>query len=211
MHRVIAIDGPAASGKSSVARLLAQRLGFEYVNSGALYRALTWHVLQNGVALHNREAIARLAGAARVQFHDSRVLINGTDSTVHLRDNAVNSAVSLVSQVPQVRAVVNGLLRGYARERDAVIEGRDIGSAVFPATAFKFYIDASPEVRWQRRAAQGEHDTITARDELDSARTIAPLIIAPDADLIDTSALSIDEVSREILRRLHGKGLAQAG
>jgi cytidylate kinase len=211
MHHVIAIDGPAASGKSSVARALAQRLGFDYVNSGALYRALTWHVLQSGVPINNPAAIARLAGATRIQLNDSRVLVDATDATGHLRDDAVNGAVSLISQVPRVRDAVNGLLRGYARERDAVIEGRDIGSAVFPHASFKFYIDASPEVRLERRAAQGEHDAIAARDELDARRSIAPLVIAPDADVIDTSALSIDQVVEEILRCLERKGLAKAG
>ena len=212
--RIIAIDGPAASGKSSVARALARRLGFSYVNSGALYRAVTWHVLNNNVRLEDASSIAELTERAHIEcdlrYGDSRVLIDGLDPAQHLRSDAVNGAVSVVSRVPRVREILNGYMHASLRERDAVIEGRDIGSAVFPDTPFKFYIDASPEVRTRRRAAQGERDEIGARDQLDSARAIAPLILAPDADLIDTSALSIDEVVAEILRRLARKGLAEA-
>ena len=210
---IIAIDGPAASGKSSVARAVAQRLGFAYVNSGALYRAVTWHVLQRGVDVHNGAAVATAAERARIDCDlcqgESRVFIDGIDPSHHLRDDSVNSAVSLVSSVPRVREILGEQMRRYALEDDVVMEGRDIGSVVFPDTPFKFYIDASPDVRVRRREAQGERDEITARDRIDSAREIAPLVVAPDADLIDSSHLDIDAVVEEILRRLASKGFRQ--
>ena len=119
---------------------------------------------------------------------ESRIRINAVDPSKHLRDDNVNSSVSLVSSVPRVREILGEKMRGYARLHDVVMEGRDIGSAVFPETPFKFYIDASPDVRARRREAQGERDEITSRDRIDSSRQTAPLMIAADAAVIDTSA-----------------------
>jgi cytidylate kinase len=211
IHRIIAIDGPAASGKSSVAGALAQRLGFSHVNSGAMYRAVTWHVLQRGVNVHEPAAIAAAVEKSRVVCHlldnRSRILIDGHDPTPHLRDDDVNRAVSLVSSVPRVREILVAHMREYAKKDNVVMEGRDIGSIVFPETPFKFYIDASPEVRVQRRLAEGQRDEIAARDRADSSRVASPLVIAPDAMVIDTSALTIDGVVDQIMRRLVAKGL----
>lgn len=210
-HRVIAIDGPAASGKSSVARALAQRLGFAYVNSGAMYRAVTWHVLQAGVDVRNpdavQQAVERCAIACRLSGSDSVIEIDGSDPAEFLRDDSVNTGVSLVSSVPRVRELLVEQMRAFATERDLVMEGRDIGSVVFPDTPFKFYIDASPEVRLQRRAAQGQRDEIAARDRADSSRTTSPLVVAPDAIVIDSSHLTIEGVVDEIVRHLKLKGL----
>lgn len=210
--RVIAIDGPAASGKSSVARELARKLGFAYVNSGAMYRAVTWHVLTRGVDLHDAPAIARLTEAAGIEcdLHDSesRIFIDGVDPASHLRDERVNSGVSLVSSVPRVREILVAKMRAYAGERDVVMEGRDIGSVVFPETPYKFYIDASPEIRSQRRAAQGQTDKIAARDRADSSRSASPLTIAPDAHVIDSSHLSIEAVVTKIIAHLEAGGFA---
>lgn len=211
-QRVVAIDGPAASGKSSVARELARRLGFVYVNSGAIYRALTWHVLGRGVSTENAERVAQLIGA--VQLHcdiadkESRVSINDVDPTDHLRDVTVNDEVSRVSSFQPVRDVVNRQLHKCARENDVVVEGRDIGSVVFPETPYKFYIDASPEVRSRRRAAEGLLDQIATRDQADSSRAAAPLVRARDAEVIDSSSLSIDDVVNEIVSRLNASGLS---
>ena len=208
---LIAIDGPAASGKSSVARTLARRLGFAYVNSGALYRAVTWHVLQRGIDVGDPTGITNEMQETQLDcdLHDgeSRICINAVDPSAHLRDDNVNSSVSLVSSVPRVREVLGEKMRDYARLHDVVMEGRDIGTAVFPSTPFKFYIDALPDVRARRRQAQGERDEITSRDRIDSSRQTAPLMIATDADVIDTSHLTIDGVVEEILRRLKEKGL----
>ena len=210
-HRVVAIDGPAASGKSSVARELARQIGFEYVNSGAMYRAVTWHVLQHAITPGDSAAVARLVETARIDCdldkNGSRILIDGVDPSKHLRDDRVNEEVSLVSSVPRVREILVEKMRAYAKEHDVVMEGRDIGSVVFPETPFKFYIDASPDVRLRRRTAQGQRDQIAARDRADSSRRASPLIIAEDAHVIDSSNLTIEGVVGEIIGRLKMKGM----
>ncbi|CAN5550884.1 (d)CMP kinase [soil metagenome] len=213
-HEIIAIDGPAASGKSSVARALARRLGYVYVNSGAMYRALTWLVLERGIPASDAAAIEQLMESApiscQLRDHDSLMLIDGVDPEPFLREDRVNENVSLVSSVPRVREILVDHLRRYAATNDLVMEGRDIGSVVFPETPFKFYIDASPEIRLRRREAQGQRDRITARDEADSSRRASPLTIAEDAHVIDSSNLTIDGVVGEIIGRLKLKGLAIA-
>ncbi len=210
-HRVVAIDGPAASGKSSVARELATHIGFDYINSGAMYRAATWHVLQHAISPDNGDAIARLLETSRIDCDldddGSRILIDGVDPAEHLRDDRVNDVVSLVSSVPRVREILVAKMRAYASDRDVVMEGRDIGSVVFPETPYKFYIDASPEVRLRRRIAQGQRDQIAARDHADSSRRASPLVIAEDAHVIDSSALTVEGVVGEIIGRLKMKGL----
>ena len=211
-YRVIAIDGPAASGKSSVAQELARWLDFVYVNSGAMYRAVTWRVLQCKILPDEAEAIAQLVESAAIVCDlvngESRILIEGQDPSQFLRDDQVNQSVSLVSSVPKVREILVAKMRAYAEEQDVVMEGRDIGSVVFPETPYKFYIDASPDVRSRRRAAQGQHDQIAARDRADSSRRNSPLIIAEDALVIDSSNLTIEGVVGEIVGRLKLKGLA---
>ena len=210
-HRVIAIDGPAASGKSSVAQELARWLNFVYVNSGAMYRAVTWHVLRCKIAPDDGDAIARLVESAEIVCDladgESRILIEAQDPSKFLRDDRVNESVSLVSSVPKVREILVARMRAYAEEQDVVMEGRDIGSVVFPDTPYKFYIDASPDVRLRRRVAQGQHDQIAARDRADSSRRNSPLIIAEDALVIDSSNLTIEGVIGEIIGRLKLKGL----
>jgi cytidylate kinase len=211
IHQVVAIDGPAASGKSSVARVLAKQIGFNYVNSGAMYRAVTWHVLQHAISPGDGDAIARLLETSRLDCDfdgdASRISIAGFDPTPHLRDESVNAEVSLVSSVPRVREILVAKMRAYANDRDIVMEGRDIGSVVFPETPYKFYIDASPDVRLRRRTAQGQCDTIAARDHADSSRRDSPLVIAKDAEVIDSSNLTIEEVVSKIIARLKMKGM----
>ena len=210
-RHVIAIDGPAASGKSSVARELARRLGFVYVNSGAFYRAITWYLLQHGIDPNDQFAIAHAIGSAQIacdlERNESRVRIDGLDPADHLREEPVNRAVSQVSAVPEVRKIVTEKMRSYAQGHNLVVEGRDIGSVVFPDTAYKFYIDASPEVRSRRRAAEGQHDEIAARDRVDSSRRASPLVRADDAHVIDSSHLTIDGVVGQIIAQLNRKGL----
>jgi len=209
--RVIAIDGPAASGKSSVARALAGRLGFVYVNSGGFYRAITWHLLQKNIGPQESDCIsAALVSAAltcTVQDGESRILVDKVDPREHLRDDRVNESVSRVSRLQRVREIVSQKLHDCARGHDVVIEGRDIGSVVFPDTPYKFYIDASPEVRLQRRAAQGERDKIAMRDHDDVSRPVSPLVKATDAHMIDTSQVTIEDVVNEIMTRLEQMGL----
>jgi cytidylate kinase len=205
-HRVVAIDGPAASGKSSVARSLARRLGFAYVNSGAIYRAITWHILQKGIdttdACRVTQAVESAQIACHLQNNESRIFIDNVDPTDYLRNDRVNEKVSHVSSVPRVREIVARKMRDCARNHDVIVEGRDIGSVVFPDTPYKFYIDASPDVRSRRRAAQGERDEIKMRDHADSSRPVSPLVIAQDAHVIDTSHLTIEGVVDEIIARL---------
>ena len=209
MKRVVAIDGPAASGKSSVARALAQKLNFVYVNSGAMYRAVTWHILNRGINPNETAAVVNQIEKARIgcrlEKNDSRIFIDDIDPADHLRDSVVNDNVSLVSTIPRVRQILVQQMRQYAHDHDVVMEGRDIGSVVFPETPYKFYIDASPQIRSQRRAAQGQLDQIAVRDRVDSSRRDSPLMIAPDAHLIDSSNLSIEGVVAEILQQLHAK------
>ena len=210
-HRVVAIDGPAASGKSSVARALAKQIGFDYVNSGAMYRAVTWHVLEKGVQPGDGAAVTQLLEKTRIdcarEGNSCRILIDGVDLASHLSDDRVTEEVSLVSSFPRVREILVEKMRSYASDRDVVMEGRDIGSVVFPDTPYKFYIDASAEVRLQRRQAQGVRDQITARDRADSSRRASPLVIAEDAHVIDSSNLTIEGVVGEIVGRLKMKGL----
>ena len=210
-HRVVAIDGPAASGKSSVARALAGRLGFVYVNSGAIYRAITWHLLNTDIHTDDAQRVAHALQSAaitcRIQDSESRILVDEIDPEDHLRDDRVNESVAHVSRLPLVRQIVGQKLHEYARSHDVVVEGRDIGSVVFPETPHKFYVDASPEVRLRRRAAQGERDAITLRDQSDLSRSVSPLVTAKDAYVIDTSHLTIEKVVCEILVRLKEMGL----
>ncbi|MGI8603033.1 MAG: 3-phosphoshikimate 1-carboxyvinyltransferase [Verrucomicrobiales bacterium] len=209
---VIAIDGPAASGKSSIARQLAERLHFVHVNSGAMYRAVTWAALERGIPVDDVAGITRLLESLRLECGTenghSTFLVNGINPAGFLHQPAVNQAVSAVARVPQVRERLVALQREYAGRGPIVVEGRDIGSVVFPDSPFKYYIDASPEVRAQRRAAQGFADSIMARDSQDSTRELSPLRQAEGARVIDSSQLSIQQVVEKIVDDLRANGLA---
>ena len=208
---VIAIDGPAASGKSSVARALAHRVGYLYVNTGAMYRAVTWLAIARGTPVDDAGGVTALLNTSDFRCGlaagESTISIDGVDPTPYLADEPVNRGVSAIASIAEVRRILVAWQREYAIEHDVVMEGRDIGSAVFPETPYKFYIDASPEVRAQRRAKQGLLDAIAARDKQDSSRRASPLIIAEDAHVIDSSHLTIDGVVGEIIGRLKLKGL----
>jgi cytidylate kinase len=211
---VIAIDGPAASGKSTVARQLARILSFSFVNSGAMYRAVAWLAHAHKVNPNDSVAVAKQLISVAFQFgvsdKESFVLIDNENPDRHLKEEVVNRTVSAISALPEVRAFLLPHLRSFAELDNIVMEGRDIGSTVFPETAFKFYIDAAPEVRARRRAAQGLKDNLAYRDRADSSRRSSPLVIADDAEVIDSSSLSINGVVDEVVRRLREKGLAQA-
>jgi len=206
LHRAIAIDGPAASGKSTLARLLAQRLGLIMVNSGAMYRAVTWKLLQLGVDPADRAAVVAALGAMNIECGvagcDSTFRIDGIDPGEALRSEEVNANVSAVSAVPEVRECLVSLQRDYLKLGDVVMEGRDIGSVVFPETPYKIYMDADPAVREARREEVGEVDSVVARDKADSGRATAPLRIAEGATVLDTSGHTIEsgvEAALEIL------------
>ncbi len=210
-HIVIAIDGPAASGKSSVARALARKLRYVYVNTGAMYRAITWLALEKGVPPPDAGRVQQLLHFTEVvcgvRDGESTILLDGVDPAPHLVSDAVNAAVSAIASIADVRRRLVAKQRAYARDHDVVMEGRDIGSAVFPETPYKFYVDASPEVRAQRRARQGLQDAIATRDKVDSTRRTSPLTIAEDAHVIDSSNLTVEGVVGEIFGRLKQKGL----
>jgi len=210
-HIVIAIDGPAASGKSSVARALGRKLRYVYVNTGAMYRAVTWLALQKGVPPLDIGRVQQLLHFTEldcgVRDGESTILLDGIDPSPHLVSADVNANVSAIASIPEVRRVLTKKQRAYAFDHDVVMEGRDIGSAVFPETPYKFYIDASADVRARRRASQGLQDSIAARDTQDSTRRTSPLTIAEDAHVIDSSNLTIEGVVGEIFGRLKLKGL----
>ena len=209
-HIVIAIDGPAASGKSSVARTLAKRLRYLYVNTGTMYRAITWHVVKQNVDVNDPPQVLSLLERAQIECGaeagESTFTIDGIEPGRDLLSEAVNANVSTIARIPEVRARLVVLQRDYATRQNVVMEGRDIGSAVFPETPFKFYIDASVEVRAQRRHRQGLLDPIAARDRQDTSRHSSPLVIAEDAHVIDSSNLTVDGVVGEIIGRLKMKG-----
>ena len=210
-HNAIAIDGPAASGKSTVARMLAKRLGFLYVNSGAMYRAITWAVLSKGVSPGESESVVETLQSISVESgaHEgiSEVRIDGENPVAHLSSEEVNGNVSIISAIPEVREIVVRQLVAYRELGDVVMEGRDIGSVVFPDSQYKFYIDASEEIRNQRRRAQGLQDEIGERDRSDQTRKASPLVVSEGALRIDSSDLSADEVVEEVMKALQEKGL----
>ena len=207
---VIAIDGPAASGKSTVARDLARALGFVHVNSGAIYRAVTRAVLDAGIDPANAPAVETHLHRLRIECGqcggEGTIEVNGAVAE-RLNTPEVNAAVSPVARIPAVRAALYPLQRRYASLANIVMEGRDIGSAIFPETPYKYYIDATPEVRARRRAAQGFTDSVADRDFQDSTRQTAPLRRAEGALVIDSSELSVEKVVDRIVDDLRAKGL----
>ena len=213
-YSVVAIDGPAASGKSTVARKLARRLRFSYVNSGALYRAVAWLAGEYEIRSDDWSAVCARVRKSVFNFclrnKELVFLIDGNNPETHLRDEKVNRTVSAISAIPEVREFLVAHLREFLSLDNLVMEGRDIGSIVFPDTPYKFYIDASLEVRAQRRAAQGQRDDLFFRDRADSSRRASPLTIAEDAHVIDSSSLTIDGVVGEIIGRLKIKRLPEA-
>ena len=212
IYRAVAIDGPAASGKSTVAKRLAESLGLVMVNSGAMYRAVTWQVLQEGIDPENRaavlEAMSRMRIDCGVKNNLSTIAINDRLLTIEIRSAGVNEHVSKVASIPEVRESLVAMQRDYLGEYDVVMEGRDIGSVVFPDTPFKLYISASEEVRAARRAKEGESDEVAKRDAQDSNRKASPLKVADGSIVIDSSDLTIDETvdaAREALIKLGWK------
>ena len=211
-YRAVAIDGPAASGKSTVARRLAESLGLVMVNSGAMYRAVTWQVLQEGIDPENRaavlEAMSRMRIDCGVKNNLSTIAINDRLLTTEIRSAGVNEHVSKVASILEVRESLVAMQRDYLEEYDVVMEGRDIGSVVFPDTPFKLYVSASEEVRAARRAKEGESDEVAKRDAQDSNRKASPLKVADGSIVIDSSDLTIDETvdaAREALIKLGWK------
>lgn len=209
---VITIDGPAASGKSSVARLVANRLGYTYVNTGNMYRAMTWAVQNAGVDVSDPDAVRNKAGAVHLEspVADGQTLVrvNGRLlSSDDLNADPVNRAVSFVARVSEVREALVAAQRDLVKLGPLVMEGRDIGSVVFPESAFKFYIDASEEVRAARRQAQGQADQVAERDRMDSTRKTSPLVVPDGAVTIDNSNITLSEAVDQVIAILAERGL----
>jgi cytidylate kinase len=206
-HFAIAIDGPAASGKSTLARLLAKRLGLIMVNSGAMFRAITWAALRENIDPHDHAAIVGLLERIRIDCGSdgimSTIAIDGIEPGDELRGEAINANVSTIAAIPEVREKLISLQRGYLDHDSIVMEGRDIGSVVFPDTPYKIYVDAAEHIRAARRGDDGEVDSIAKRDAADSKRKTAPLIVAEGATILDNSDHTIEsgvDAAIEILK-----------
>jgi cytidylate kinase len=217
---IIAIDGPSGAGKGTVARAVATELGYRHVDSGAMYRAVGWKVIRDGVPLDDEEAVAKLARRSRIEVTATSVTIDEADVTRAIRTPEIDRAAAAVARLPKVREVLVEGQRQLGAGGAIVMEGRDIGTVVFPRADVKIYLDASPEERARRRATDPAHSggptaladvvsALTARDELDRTRQTSPLYAAQDAVVIDTTGKSVAEVVQEamgvIRRKLEGK------
>ena len=213
---VIAIDGPSGAGKGTVARAVAAELGYRHVDSGAMYRAVGWKALRDGVRLDDEDAVERLASRCPVGIEGEQVSIAGTDITRAIRTPEIDRAAAAVARLPKVRAVLVARQREIGAGGGIVMEGRDIGTVVFPSADVKIYLDASPDERARRRASDPAHvggstvvaevaTALTARDELDRTRKASPLHAAEDATLVDTTGKPIEHVVAEVMGVIRGR------
>jgi CMP/dCMP kinase len=207
---IIAIDGPSGAGKGTVARGVAAELGYRHIDSGAMYRAVGWKAIQEDVPLDNEARVAALADRSRIELTDPRVTIDGHDVTRAIRTPEIDRAATAVARLPKVRAVLVDRLRRLGAGGGVVMEGRDIGTVVFPVADVKIYLDASPEERARRRANDPAHTNVPAavaevatlldaRDQQDRTRTASPLYAAPDAVIVDTTGRSVEQVVRDVM------------
>lgn len=212
--RIIAIDGPAGSGKSTVARALAERLGLDYLDTGAMYRAVTFAALRRGLDPTDNDAVARIVERLDLTVEPTKVTVDGTDATIEIRGPEVSRAVSAVAANPAVRAEMVRRQREWAAQRGGgVMEGRDIGTVVFPDAVLKVYLDADPEVRAQRRSQEVtdlDYETVAAdlarRDARDQGRDHSPLQEAADALILDTTGLGVEEIVDRLTKALDAAG-----
>ncbi|OQX82201.1 MAG: cytidylate kinase [Candidatus Omnitrophica bacterium 4484_70.1] len=209
---IVAIDGPAGSGKTTVAKLLAQKLGILYLDTGAIYRALTYKALKENVDLDDEERLEELAGSLRLSFDFSRgkIFLHGEDITEKIREPIIDKSISKVAEKPKVRRILVKLQREIAQGRDFVVEGRDITTVVFPKAEFKFFLDAQFSIRLKRRfkelvrrkvsiSREEVEEDLRRRDKADLERKEGPLKKSDDAIYIDTTNLSIEEVVEKLL------------
>ena len=200
--RIIAIDGPAGSGKSTVARALADRLGLSYLDTGAMYRSVTFAALRRGIDPSEPSQVARIVARVELDIGLDRVMVDGVDATIEIRGPEVSRAVSIVAANPDVRTeMVRRQREWVVAHEGGVLEGRDIGTVVFPDADLKVYLTADPEVRAARRSKEVtdlDFETVAAdlarRDALDQGREASPLVEAPDAYVVDTTGLSVDQI-----------------
>ena len=208
---IIAIDGPAGTGKSTIANIIAEKLNITFLNSGGFYRTLTRALLDAGIDISSEAAVLDFCKKQKIEYtKESHFILNGTDVTSHLHDDRVTASTSQVSSIVEVRHLVNDLMRKITASLSIVCEGRDMTTVVFPNAEYKIYLDASADVRAKRRFDQGVsdmtleeiRDSIIKRDEMDKNKKEGSLKIAPDALYIDTSALTIDKVCEIILNKI---------
>jgi cytidylate kinase len=212
---IIAIDGPSGAGKGTIARAVATRLGFQHVDTGAMYRALAWKAFHESIDLADEVSVSALAGRAEFDVSDGRVRVDGHDVAGAIRTPEMDAAASIVARQPAVRRVLVEKQRALGAQGGVVMEGRDIGTVVFPAADVKIYLDASPEERARRRATDPAHASgkgttaiqevataLAERDRLDRTRATAPLAIAADAVVIDTTTLSIEEAVERVMEQI---------
>lgn len=214
--KAIAIDGPAGAGKSTVAKILSKKIGYTYIDSGALFRAITLKILKLGIDINDIDNIIKNAKNTKIDFIDNSIYLDGIDVSKEIRDDIVNKTVSYIAMIPEIREIIANIQREIAKTKNVVVDGRDIGTTVFPDAFAKFFLTASIDERARRRYNQYLDKTkyslediknqIIHRDYIDSNRESSPLKQADDAILIDTTNKSIDEVINEILYHIFIKG-----
>jgi cytidylate kinase len=215
---IIAIDGPSGAGKGTVARTVSQQLGYRHVDTGAMYRAVGWKATHDGIALDDEAAVAALAQRAAITVEAGIVSIDGHDVTRAIRTPEMDKAAAAVARLPRVREILVAQQRAYGETGGVVMEGRDIGTVVFPEADVKIYLDADEEERARRRANDVAHagsqvgqaavaEAIKARDKSDTTRKVSPLTLAPGAEYIDTTTMPIDQVVDRVMTLVRQRSL----
>ena len=216
-HLIVAIDGPSGAGKGTIARAVATRLGYRHIDTGAMYRAVAWKALGQGLDLADEDAVAAAAADSRIDVSDGIIAIDGHDVRQAIRTPEIDAAAAAVARLPRVREVLIARQREMGKGGGVVMEGRDIGTVVFPQADVKIFLDASPEERARRRASDPAHaagkgpqavrevaSALAARDQSDRTRPTSPLALAADAVSIDTTGVPIEAVVQRVLALIAG-------